>query len=130
MAMMAYTVDSRPELMPDEHDGGRAGRGASAISRTGAFSVRVKYSVRRLTTWASTRPMTTAPKHFQPGVERAVVADVDRATTSGADDGERAGGEEAAVDRLQAVLPCRWPAPRTRRRSRRARRWRGRRAGR
>ena len=28
----------------------------------------VKYSVRRLTTWASTRPMTTAPKHFQPAL--------------------------------------------------------------
>ena len=38
----------------------------SAISRTGAWWVAVKYSVRRLTPWASTRPMTTAPKQRQP----------------------------------------------------------------
>ena len=38
----------------------------SAISRTGAWCVAVKYSVRRLTPWARIRPMTTAPKHRQP----------------------------------------------------------------
>ena len=31
-------------------------------------AVPVKYSVRRLTSWASTRPMATAPKHFQPAL--------------------------------------------------------------
>ena len=41
-------------------------RDASAISRTGAVSVEVKYSVRRLRAWARMRPTTTAPKHFQP----------------------------------------------------------------
>ena len=43
-------------------------RAASAMSRTGVCSVEVKYSVRRLTTWARTRPMTTAPNMRQPGL--------------------------------------------------------------
>ena len=43
-------------------------RVASAISRTGAVSVPVKYSVRRLSAWASTRPVITAPKHFHPAL--------------------------------------------------------------
>ena len=37
-------------------------RAASAISRTGAVSVEVKYSVIWLATWARTRPATTAQK--------------------------------------------------------------------
>ena len=41
-------------------------RDASAISRTGAVSVDVKYSVSRLSAWASTRPTITAPKQCQP----------------------------------------------------------------
>ena len=38
-------------------------RAASAISRTGAVSVEVKYSVSRLTTWASTRPIDDGAEH-------------------------------------------------------------------
>ena len=66
--------------MPDSTVVAGPVRAASAISRTGLVSVEVKYSVRRLTTWASTRPMTTAPNTRQPAlVERAlVVADVDQ----------------------------------------------------
>ena len=52
--------------MPDSTTVAGPVRVDSAISRTGPYSVPVKYSVSRLTTWASTRPMTTAPKHFQP----------------------------------------------------------------
>ena len=40
----------------------------------------------------------------QPGVERVVVADVDEGDDRGADDGEDAGGEEAAVDRRHRRL--------------------------
>ncbi len=70
MAMMAYTDDSRPEAVPDSTVVAGPVRADSAISRTGPYSVAVKYSVRRLTTWARTRPMTTAPKHRQPTFER------------------------------------------------------------
>ena len=52
--------------MPDSTTVAGPVRVASAISRTGAVSVDVKYSVRRLRPCASTRPMMTAPKHFQP----------------------------------------------------------------
>ena len=45
-------------------------RVASAISRTGAVSVEVKYSVRRLSTWASTRPMIDGAEALPAGVER------------------------------------------------------------
>ena len=45
-------------------------RVAWAISLTGAWCVAVKYSVRRLMTWARTRPMTTAPKQRRPTLER------------------------------------------------------------
>ena len=68
MAMMAYTDDSRPDEMPASTVVAGPVRAASAISRTGAVSVDVKYSVRRLATWASTRPVTTAPKTFQPSL--------------------------------------------------------------
>ncbi len=60
MAMMAHTEDSRPEEMPERTVVAGPVRADSAISRTGAVSVEVKYSVSRLTTWARTRPMTTA----------------------------------------------------------------------
>ncbi len=46
--------------MPDSTGVAGPVRAASAISRTGAVSVEVKYSVSRLATWASTRPTTTA----------------------------------------------------------------------
>ena len=72
MAMMAHTVDSRPELMPDSTVVAGPVRAASAISRTGRVSVEVKYSVRRLTTWASTRPTTTAPNMRQPALLRSL----------------------------------------------------------
>ena len=52
--------------MPDSTTVAGPVRVDSAISRTGAVSVQVKYSVRRLSTCASTRPVMTAPKHFQP----------------------------------------------------------------
>ena len=68
MAMIAHTVDSRPELMPESTVVAGPVRADSAISRTGARSVEVKYSVRWLTTWASTRPITTAPNTFQPAL--------------------------------------------------------------
>ena len=60
MAMMAHTVDSRPTLSPDSTVVAGPVRAASAISRTGDLSVEVKYSVSLLTTWARTRPATTA----------------------------------------------------------------------
>src|SRR2546423_4225427 len=66
--MMAYTVDSRPELMPESTVVAGPVRAASAISRTGRVSVDVKYSVSRLNSWASTKPDTTAPKHFHPSL--------------------------------------------------------------
>ena len=66
MAMIAYTLDSSPELTPANTTVAGPVRVASAISRTGAVSVEVKYSVSRLSTWASTSPMITAPKHFHP----------------------------------------------------------------
>ena len=66
MAMMAHTEDSRPEVMPDSTVVAGPVRAASAISRTGGVSVEVKYSVRRLATWARTRPTTTAPNMRSP----------------------------------------------------------------
>ena len=79
MAMMAYTDDSRPEEVPESTTVAGPVRADSAISCTGPYSVAVKYSVRRLTAWASTRPITTAPKQRQPtfDMRRGVVADVD-----------------------------------------------------
>src|SRR3954464_2619390 len=71
MAMMAQTELSRPEEMPDSTVVAGPVRAASAISRTGAVSVEVKYSVMRLATWASTRPVTTAPNIRQPTLEIA-----------------------------------------------------------
>src|SRR5581483_536063 len=68
MATMAHTLDSRPEEVPERTVVAGPVRAASAISRTGSRSVDVKYSVRWLTTCASTRPTTTAPKHFQPSL--------------------------------------------------------------
>ena len=97
MARMAYTELSRPDEVPDSTTVAGPVSEASAISCTGPYSVPVKYSVRRLATWARTRPTTTAPKHFQPGVG-VVVADVDQRQEQRADHGEDAGGEEAAVD--------------------------------
>ena len=68
MATMAHTEDSRPEAMPERTVVAGPVRAASAMSRTGACSVEVKYSVRRLTTWARIRPMTTAPNMRKPGL--------------------------------------------------------------
>jgi hypothetical protein len=69
MAMMAHTELSRPDEMPDRIVVAGPVRVASAISRTGAVSVEVKYSVIRLATWARTRPTTTAPNIRQPTLE-------------------------------------------------------------
>ena len=66
MAMMAYTDDSRPAEVPESTTVAGPVRADSAISWTGAWCVAVKYSVSRLTAWASTRPITTAPKQRQP----------------------------------------------------------------
>ena len=68
IAMMAYTELSRPEDVPDSTTVAGPVSDASAISCTGAYSVPVKYSVSRLTTWARTRPTTTAAKHFHPAL--------------------------------------------------------------
>ena len=68
IAMMAYTDDSMPDAVPDSTVVAGPVRVAAAISRTGPYSVPVKYSVRRLTAWASTSPMMTAPRHFQPSL--------------------------------------------------------------
>ena len=62
--MIAYTDDSSPDAVPDNTTVAGPVRADSAISRTGPYSVPVKYSVRRLTACASTKPTTTAPKHF------------------------------------------------------------------
>ena len=107
MRMIAYTDDSRPDAMPESTVVAGPVRAASAMSRTGVVSVDVKYSVSRLSAWASTRPMTTAPNTRQPMLWRSapclVVADVEERDRGRADDGEDAGGEEAAVDGLQRV---------------------------
>ena len=67
MAMIAHTVDSRPELMPESTAvAGPPVAADSAISCTGLVSVDVKYSVMRDATCASTRPPTTAPNMRQP----------------------------------------------------------------
>src|SRR5262245_66406178 len=71
MAMMAHTELSRPDEMPDSTVVAGPVRADSAISRTGAVSVDVKYSVMRLASWASTRPTTTAPNMRQPTFEMA-----------------------------------------------------------
>src|SRR5687768_10530622 len=68
MAMTAYTDDSMPDAVPDRTVVAGPVRADSAISFTGPYSVPVKYSVRRLTTCASTRPITTAPNTFQPSL--------------------------------------------------------------
>ncbi len=68
MATIAHTVDSSPVLIPDSTVVAGPVRDASAISWTGSRSVEVKYSVRRLTSWARTRPVTTAPNIFQPSL--------------------------------------------------------------
>ena len=65
------------ELVPDRTTVAGPVRVDSAISRTGVVSVEVKYSVRRLSTWASTRPVITAPKHSSRRLMVLVVADVD-----------------------------------------------------
>ena len=100
MATMAHTEDSRPgaDARRARWWPGRCGPPRRSPA-PGAVSVEVKYSVRRLTTWASTRPMTTAPKHAPAGVRcRCRCRRRPRATSGGADDGEDAGGEEAPVD--------------------------------
>ena len=66
---MAYTELSRPAAVPDRIAVAGPVRVLSAISRTGAWWVAVKYSVRRLTPWASTRPITTAPKQRRPTLD-------------------------------------------------------------
>ncbi len=68
MATIAHTVDSSPVLMPERIVVAGPVRAESAISWTGSRSVDVKYSVSRLTTWARTRPATTAPNIFQPSL--------------------------------------------------------------
>src|SRR5436305_3748996 len=69
MAMIAQTELSRPDEMPDSTVVAGPVRADSAISRTGAVSVDVKYSVMRLATCASTRPATTAPNMRQPTLD-------------------------------------------------------------
>ena len=46
--------------------------------------------------------MATAPKHFQPALS-LVVADVEQGDEQRADERQRAGDEEALVDRLEGV---------------------------
>ena len=65
MAMMAKTEDSRPEEIPARTVVAGPVRAASAISRTAARSVDVKYSVMRLATWPRATPMSTAQKTFR-----------------------------------------------------------------
>src|SRR4051812_14419976 len=71
MAMIAHTDDSRPDEIPESTVVAGPVRADSAISRTGAFSVDVKYSVSRLTICASTSPVTTAANTRQPGFDSA-----------------------------------------------------------
>ena len=72
-------------------------RVASAISRTGAVSVDVKYSVSRLSDLGEHEADDDGAEALPPGVE-LVVADVAEGDDRGADDGEHAGGDEAPVD--------------------------------
>jgi hypothetical protein len=68
MAMTAYTDDSMPLEVPASTTVAGPVSALSAISLTGPKCVPVKYSVRRLTSCARTRPTATAPKHFQPSL--------------------------------------------------------------
>src|SRR5918996_1539237 len=72
MATMAHTDDSRPDDVPASTVVAGPVSAATAVSPAGGgsgggeVSVDVKYSVMRLTTWASTRPITTAPNMRSP----------------------------------------------------------------
>ena len=68
MAITAYTELSMPLAVPASTTVAGPVSADSAISCTGSCSVPVKYSVRRLISWARTRPMATATKHFQPAL--------------------------------------------------------------
>ena len=74
----------------------------SAISLTGAWCVAVKYSVRRLTHLGEDEADDHGAEDL-PALVGVVVADVGEAQGADADDGDDAGGEEAAVDRLEGV---------------------------
>ena len=126
IATIAHTDDSSPELVPDRTVVAGPVRAESAISWTGRLVGRGE---------VLGEPAHHLGEH-EPGDDRAedlpalvvvVVADVEERTTASVPiHGEDAGGEEAAVDRRhRAACPGRSPGPRTRRRSRRARRWRG-----
>ena len=83
-------------------------RADSAISCTGRVSVDVKYSVMRLTTWASTRPIDDGAEH--PPADVGLIDSPSGCRrrrgrrAPSADHGEDAGGEEAAVDRRHRRL--------------------------
>ena len=66
IATTAHTDDSRPIEVPVSTVVAGPPPVAAAMSCTGRVSVDVKYSVMRLATWASTRPITTAPNMRQP----------------------------------------------------------------
>ena len=85
MQMMAYTDDSSPDAVPDNTTVAGPVSADSAISFTGPYSVPVKYSVRRLSTWAKTRPINTAPKTRQPIPETktSFVPNLDKVPTAG-----------------------------------------------
>jgi hypothetical protein len=65
MAMIAHTLDSSPMESPASTVVAGPVRVASAISRTGLFSVEVKCSVMRLATLARATPMRMAQKTFR-----------------------------------------------------------------
>jgi hypothetical protein len=67
MAMTAYTELSRPLDVPESTTVAGPVSALSAISFTGAVvGARVVLGEAADASWASTRPMATAPKHFQP----------------------------------------------------------------
>ncbi|CAB4655953.1 unannotated protein [freshwater metagenome] len=66
MHKIAYTDDSRPDAVPERTTVAGPVSVLSAISFTGPYSVPVKYSVRRLSTCARTKPITTAPNKRRP----------------------------------------------------------------
>ena len=103
MAMIAQTLDSRPELMPESTTVAGPVRDASAISCTGARLGRGEVLGEPADHLGEDQADDHGAEALPAGVE-LVVADVDERDDGGADDGEDAGGEEAAVDRRHRRL--------------------------
>src|SRR2546430_17105241 len=91
--------------MPDSTVVAGPVRAASAISRTGEYSVPVKYSVRRLTIWARTSPTTTAAKTLRSSWWPDLFFTYPKATAAVPATGRTPAGGEARLIGLGGVGP-------------------------